>query len=146
MFKQYGIDLSCKTMAQWMIQSQLALQRLYERPRVILLRQSVIQADETTLKVICETKNTCYMWLYCCGTNSPSDGPIPNIVLYDYQNSRRGQYYRDFTYVWDMDGYSMGLKEPLLCLSIISEEYYIREIREVYAAKTGLVNITEYCI
>jgi transposase len=105
LFKQYGIDLSRKTMAEWMIKSQLALQILYERLREILLQQSVIQADETTLKVIGETKTTCYMWLYCCGTDSPQTKPrdsgIPNIVLYDYQNSRRGQCAADF-----LDGYS----------------------------------------
>jgi transposase len=101
MFKQYGIDLSRKTMAQWMIKSQLALQILYERLREILLQQSVIQADETTLKVIGEAKSTCYMWLYCCGKDLPSDSPIPNIVLYDYQNSRRGQCAADF-----LEGYS----------------------------------------
>jgi transposase len=105
MFKQYGIDLSRKTMAEWMIKSQLALQILYERLRELLLQQSVIQADETTLKVIGEAKTTCYMWLYCSGTDSPRtnprDGSIPNIVLYDYQNSRRGQCAADF-----LDGYS----------------------------------------
>jgi hypothetical protein len=108
MFRQYGIDLSRKTMAEWMIKSQLALQILYERLREILLQQSVIQADETTLKVIAEAKKTCYMWLYCCGTDSPNDNlpdaegtPIPNIVLYDYQASRSGQCAADF-----LDGYS----------------------------------------
>ena len=108
LFKQYGIELSRKTMADWMIKSQLALQILYERLREILLQQSVIQADETTLKVIGEAKSTCYMWLYCCGTDSPNDNlpdaetaAIPNIVLYDYQASRSGQCAADF-----LDGYS----------------------------------------
>jgi hypothetical protein len=100
MFKQYGIDLSRKTMAQWMMKSQLALQILYERLGEILLQQSVIQADETTLKVIGEAKTTCYMWLYCSGSDSPQtlpkDNSISNIVLYDYQNSRRGQCAADF--------------------------------------------------
>ncbi|MFQ3236795.1 MAG: transposase [Paraglaciecola sp.] len=64
MFKQYGIDLSRKTMGQWMIKSQLALQILYERLKEILLQQSVIQVDETILTVIGEAKSTCYMWLY----------------------------------------------------------------------------------
>jgi len=41
------------------------------------------------------------MWLYCCGTDSPNDSPIPNIVLYDYQNSRTDQCAADF-----LDGYS----------------------------------------
>ena len=108
MFKQYGIELSRKTMAEWMMKSQLALQILYERLREILLQQSVIQADETTLKVIGEDKTTCYMWLYCCGTDSPNDNlpgadgsPMPNIVLYDYQASRSGQCAADF-----LDGYA----------------------------------------
>jgi|TARA_R110000868_G_scaffold136847_2_gene349964 hypothetical protein len=108
LFKQYGIELSRKTMADWMMKSQLALQILYERLREILLQQSVIQADETTLKVIGEAKTTCYMWLYCCGTDSPNhnlpdadSAPIPNIVLYDYQASRSGQCAADF-----LDGYS----------------------------------------
>jgi|TARA_R110002167_G_scaffold109392_1_gene279046 hypothetical protein len=78
---------------------------LYERLREILLQQSGIQADETTLKVIGEAKSTCYMWLYCCGTDSPEtiprDSSISNIVLYDYQNSRRGQCAADF-----LEGYS----------------------------------------
>lgn len=101
MFKQYGIELSRKTMAQWMIKSQLALQILYERLREMLLQQSVIQADETTLKVLGEAKTTCYMWLYCSGTDAPNGAPLANIVLYDYQNSRRGQCAVDF-----LDGYS----------------------------------------
>jgi hypothetical protein len=108
MFKQYGIELSRKTMADWMMKSQLALQILYERLREMLLQQSVIQADETTLKGIGEDKTTCYMWLYCCGTDSPNNNspdagssPMPNIVLYDYQNSRAGLCAADF-----LDGYS----------------------------------------
>jgi transposase len=36
------------------------------------------------------------MWLYCCGTDSANDGPILNIVLYEYQNSRIGQCTTDF--------------------------------------------------
>jgi transposase len=103
LFKQYGINLSRQTMADWMIKSQLALQILYERLREILLQQAVIQADETTLNVLKEEKTTCYMWLYCCGTDSPNNKVLdaeclsmPNIVLYDYQASRSGQCAVDF--------------------------------------------------
>jgi transposase len=49
------------------------------------------------------------MWLYCCGTGSLNDSPIPNIVLYDYQNNRRGQCAADFLEVYSdyllVDGY-----------------------------------------
>lgn len=97
MFKQYGIELSRKSMADWMIKCADSLQILYDRLRQTLLQQAVIMADETTLKVIGEDKSTCYMWLYCSGTDSPNaNSDIPNIVLYDYQNSRAGQCAVDF--------------------------------------------------
>jgi transposase len=101
MFKQYGIELSRKTMADWMIKSSELLTPIYQRLRTIQLQQTVINADETPLKVIQEDKNRCYMWVYCTGSESPPDknvtkDPPPNIVLYDYQNSRAGRCARDY--------------------------------------------------
>jgi transposase len=101
MFKQYGIELSRQTMADWMIRCAHLLQPLYDRLHELILQQSVIQADETTLKVVKEDKSTCYMWLYCTGADSPQESTIPNIVLYDYQNSRAGRCAVDY-----LEGYS----------------------------------------
>ena len=105
MFKQYGIELSRKTMADWMIKSSELLVPIYHRLKAIQLQQSVMNADETPLKVIHEDKSRCYMWVYCTGSDSPPDknadkDPPPNIVLYDYQNSRAGHCPRDY-----LDGY-----------------------------------------
>ena len=52
----------------------------------------MIHADETPLKVVHEDKSQCYMWVYCTGTDSPREQTErpPNIVLYDYRNSRSG--------------------------------------------------------
>ena len=108
LFKQYGIELSRKTLASWMLQSSDLLMRVYQRLHQLQLQQAFIHADETPLKVIHEDKSQCYMWVYCTGTDSPVDkhaaqtinGP-PNIVLYDYQNSRSGQCVRDY-----LQGYS----------------------------------------
>ena len=116
MFKQYGIELSRKTMADWIIKTATLLAPLYERLHELILQQPVIQADETPLKVIKEEKTTCYMWLYCCGTDSPnSTSPsaegagIPNIVLYDYQSSRAGrcaaEFLGDYAGYLQVDGY-----------------------------------------
>jgi transposase len=68
-------------------------QVLYDKLRQILLQQSVIQADKTTLKVIESEKSKCYIWLYCTGTDSPESNhtDIPNIVLYDFLESREIQ-------------------------------------------------------
>lgn len=104
MFKQYGIELSRKTTADWMMKSADILQRLYDRLRQHLLKQSVIHADETTLKVVGDNKSKSYMWLYATGADSPegklTDTNIPPIVLFDYHASRAGQCAVDY-----LDGY-----------------------------------------
>lgn len=109
LFKQYGIELSRKTMADWVLQCGKLLAPLYERLKQQLLQQAVTQADETTVKVINEDKAQCYMWVYCTGIDTPNDGSIPNIVLYDYQVSRSGQCAVDFLHGHDgylqVDGY-----------------------------------------
>ncbi len=101
-------------MADWVIKSADILQVLYDKLRQTLLQQSVIQADETTLKVVNEDKATSYMWLYATGADSPEgklvNADIPNIVLFDYHNSRSGQCAVDFLGAYSgylqVDGYA----------------------------------------
>ena len=104
MFKQHGIELSRKTMADWIIRCAELFKPLYDQLHQHLLKQPVIQADETTLKVVDSDKATSYMWLYATGADSPQStitgSSTPNIVLYDYHNSRAGRCAVDF-----LDGY-----------------------------------------
>ena len=112
LFKQYGIQLSRKTMSDWMIRSSEQLTLIYQRLKTIQLQQCVIHADETPLKVIHEDKHRCYMWLYCTGADAPGDHPDqpPNTVLYDYQASRSGQcavdYLQSYRGYLQVDGYA----------------------------------------
>jgi len=96
LFQQHGIDLNRKTMSEWILKCATLSQPIIDYWHELLLQQPVIQADETTLKVIGEDKARCYMWLYCTGTDSPQESSLPNIVLYDYQASRSGQCAVDF--------------------------------------------------
>ncbi len=109
LFKQHGIDLNRKTMSEWMIKSSTLFKPIIEHWHQLILQQSVIQADETTVKVINEDKTQCYMWLYCTGSDSPQENGIPNIVLFDYQASRSGgcaiNYLQDFNGYLQVDGY-----------------------------------------
>jgi transposase len=114
LFKQYGIELSRKTMASWMMRSAHLLEPIYQQFQQIQLQQSVINADETPLKVIREDKHLCYMWVYCTGSDSPPENRLnthpPNIVLFDYQNSRAGHcakdYLRGYQGYLQVDGYA----------------------------------------
>lgn len=54
LFKQYGIALSRKTMADWMMKCSDLLVPLYRKLREYPLKQTVIRADETTLNVLSE--------------------------------------------------------------------------------------------
>ncbi len=52
MFNEYGIELSRKTMSDWVIRCSELLTPLYDKLKTKLLSQPVIHADETPLKVI----------------------------------------------------------------------------------------------
>ena len=112
LFAQHGIALSRQTMADWMLKCAALFMPLHERLHAILLQQPVIHADETPLTVIHEDKTHCTMWLYCCGRDAPPDDPHikpPNIVLYDYRNSRAGacanHFLQDYSGYLQVDGY-----------------------------------------
>jgi hypothetical protein len=61
----------------------------------ILLKGSILHADETPLEVLCEPNRPAvtksYMWLYRTGKHA--DTPI---VLYDYREGRSGDYAKKF--------------------------------------------------
>jgi transposase len=110
MFKDYDIELSRQTMSDWMSRCSDLLMPLYIKLKEILLRQPVIHADETPLKVIRAEKATSYMWVYCCGRDAPAGEPVENIVLFDYHNSRASRcvvdYLDGFTGYLQVDGYA----------------------------------------
>ncbi|WP_404395210.1 IS66 family transposase [Pseudoalteromonas phenolica] len=104
LFKQYGITLSRKTMSDWVIKSAALFTPLIERLKAELLKQPTLNADETTVNVVKSDKVNSYMWVYCSGGDSPNpDNLIPNIVLYDYHNSRAAACVMD--YLDDYQGY-----------------------------------------
>ena len=107
--KQKGIELSRQTMSNWFITaSKLWLEPLYERMKELLLKESVLHADETTLQVL-KTKDKptatkSYMWLY--RTSGCTDNPI---VLYDYRPNRKAEnaesFLKEFKGYLHTDGY-----------------------------------------
>lgn len=94
-FKRLSIDLSRATLSNWVLKSAELLMPFYDRLQAHLIQQKFIQADETTLNVIHdgrETKSKSYMWLYQSGSHE-AEHPV---VLYDYQATRAGQHAKTF--------------------------------------------------
>lgn len=111
MFKQHGIELSRKTMSDWVIKCAALVQPTINRLKNHQLQQGIIHADETPLKVIESDKQKCYMWVYCTGTDSPkTNQQHKNIILYDYQPSRAAtcpqHYLGNYAGYLQVDGYS----------------------------------------
>ncbi|GIU47465.1 hypothetical protein TUM4630_21540 [Shewanella algidipiscicola] len=92
LFKQHGIEINRRTLSDWMMKCGTLFKPLDQRLREILLSQPVIQADETTIKVINDERAESYIWVYCSGADSPAltakdindKALMYNVVLFDY--------------------------------------------------------------
>lgn len=90
-----GCNISRQNMANWVIHAgQVLLKPVYEHMKALLLKQNVINADETTVQVLHEegkkAESKSYMWLYRSGRYGPG------IVLYEYQPSRAREHPKEF--------------------------------------------------
>ncbi len=145
MFKQHGIEIGRRTMSDWMMKSGALFKPLYQLLREILLSQPVIQADETTVKVINDERAKSYIWVYCSGADSPASShttfkgiPIMrNIVLFDYQDGSRSgacplKFLGDFNGYLQTDGYAAYHKVNIA----------INFIQKLYAIEKTIVTLS----
>lgn len=111
-----GVVLSRATLANWIIRSSVDwLLPLWEAMKVHLLKQPVINADETVIQVLKEEgkspSSESRMWVYCSGNT----GTAP-VVLFEYQPTRSGEHARRFLTGFQgyllTDGYSGYNKVP----------------------------------
>ena len=96
LWKQDGLELSRATMGNWIIFcAKEYFSGVYGFFHRSLIARKYLMADETTVQVLKEAdraaETSSYMWLYRSG----EDGLSP-IVMYDYQESRKGQSAADF--------------------------------------------------
>ena len=96
-FARYNLNLSTKTMANWIILcAKRYLQPIYDLMREEFLRGRYIHCDETRLQVIDEpeqkgtTQN--WMWVYLTDEYSGS----PRMVLFQYERTRGGYHPAEF--------------------------------------------------
>lgn len=98
-FKRSEVNLSPQVMCSWVIKSsELYFSLVYDWMKDALLKQPVIQADETTLKVNRDGRkagSSSYMWVYITGEHDDSG---KKIVLYDYCRTRGTEHLRTFLY------------------------------------------------
>ena len=86
-WKGQGVDLRRNTMANWVIRSARWFKPLYEQLRRELLRQDIVNVDETRVHVLKEdgreSSQMSQMWVFCSAEKK--------IALYQYSPSRSGR-------------------------------------------------------
>ncbi|MBF0266241.1 MAG: IS66 family transposase [Gammaproteobacteria bacterium] len=94
-FKRLAIDIPRATLSNWVLKSAELLKPYYDRLLYYLILEKIIQADETTLRVVQDGRDSntkSYMWLYQSGSLEPGH----SIILYDYQPTRAGEHAKTF--------------------------------------------------
>ena len=129
-FEMLGATLSRQTLSNWVINTALELQDIYDLMKEELLKSNYIQADETTLKVIenngSESKAKKYMWIYKTGASKKP------IILYDYQKTRSSscpkEFLKGFSGFLQTDGYQGYNKvenaKRIYCLAHIRRKFH----------------------
>ena len=96
-FKRSEVNISPQVMCNWVIKSsEIYFSLVYDWMKDVLLKQTVVQADETTLKVNRDGRkagSSSYMWVYITGAHDDSG---KKIVLYDYCRTRSTEHLREF--------------------------------------------------
>ena len=96
-FKRNEVNISPQVMCNWVIKSsEIYFSLVYDWMKDVLLKQPVVQADETTLKVNRDGRkagSSSYMWVYITGEHDDSG---KKIVLYDYCRTRSTEHLREF--------------------------------------------------
>lgn len=118
-FRRNDLKLAPQVMCSWVIRgSEIYLSLIYDELKRHLLRQPIIQIDETTLKVTRDGRSAgtpSYMWTYLTGEFDTSG---QKIVLYDYQKTRATDHPRKFL----SDFYGTIVSDGYISYKTLSEE------------------------
>ncbi len=135
MFKRYNIRINRSTMCGWLGQITFQLEAVYREMRRQLVRESfLIQADETTLKVLDDTvKDKCtlgYLWPYV------GDGKL---AVFEYRDSRARSGPTDFLKKYSgryllSDGYA-GYNQVVEKMNLVHLMCWAHARRKFFEAK-----------
>ena len=155
-WNRQGIMISRQTMSNWLLKAcEDWLEPVYDALREILLLQSVLHADETTLQVLREPdkppQSKSYIWLY----RTSGDTQCP-IVLYDYQPDRKAkrpkEFLSGFAGYLHSDGYDAyhGLPEDIVVVGCFAHarrkwDEALKATPENDNSKSNIMRGKQYC-
>jgi len=96
-WKRLGVSLSRATMSNWILSGAIILKPIIDLLKKDINNADYVCSDETTLNVLKNAKSTNYMWMHMSGNREC------RAIIYEYQQSRSGQWVKDF--LKDFKGY-----------------------------------------
>lgn len=97
-FSRAGVAIPRSTLAQWVGACGVKLEPLRELMKTLLLKRSVLHADETPMPMLkpgLKQTHRSYLWAY--GTTAFD---TDQMVVYDFAEGRSGQHARSFLGSW----------------------------------------------
>ena len=97
-FERAGLAIPDSTLAQWVGRCGVQLQPLVDALREVLLRETVLHADETPVAMLKPGNgktHRAYLWSYCSTSMSAMQA-----VVFDFAETRSGEHARDFLSDW----------------------------------------------
>lgn len=132
-WERMGVDISRSTLSSWILKIGEALNPLVKHMQNHIIQSGYVKADESTLQVLKtpgkKNESQSYMWLYMTGNS------LNPAVVYDYQQSRKGDHAKDFLKGFkgtlQTDGYS-GYHCVVTQENVISQGCFAHARRKFY--------------
>jgi transposase len=131
-FARAGLAIPRSTLAQWVGTCGVRLQPLVDALKAEILTHRVLHADETPVQMLKPGKGTthrAYLWAYAPGAFEDMKA-----VVYDFCESRAGEYARNFLGDWrgslvcdDFSGYKAGFANGMTevgCLAHARRKFF----------------------
>ena len=131
-FARAGLAIPRSTLAQWVGSCGVQLQPLVDALRDIVLKQSIVHADETPVQMLApgmKKTQRAYVWAYV-----PSPFPDLRAAVYDFSPSRAGEHARTFLGDWkgqlvcdDFAGYKACFEQGVTeigCMAHARRKFY----------------------
>ncbi len=135
-FERAGLALPRSTLAQWVGACGVKLEPLIEAMKALLLTRTVLHADETPVPMLkpgLGRTHRAYLWSY-----STSEYDEPQIVVYDFADSRGGVHAREFLGSWsgklvcdDYSGYKALFERGVIEVGCMAHAR--RKLHDLYA-------------
>src|SRR5262249_37262790 len=147
---RHGVELSRKTMCDWVARVAAVFEPLYEVARKVILESSIVRADDTGIRFLVRGERQTrhgHLWAYLEGggrlvvfdftTDWRAEGPTNFLAGF------RGKLQADAYKGWDVVARTMPGIQLVGCMAHARRKFHDAKTNDLFLAMTGLLFIRE---